>query len=163
MMVAMILYELMLEDYLLQDAPDVVAGAGDPAEWRPGMEPVRTVEDLEKRGFDVEEGIAMCAGDEEIYLEVLDAALEEGREKLPLIRECCEQKDYERYCIEMHGLKNAMKSIGANQLSEAAREQEFAVKENNLKLVDEKLDDILEQYRSIIDTLEELMAHVSRE
>ena len=34
------------------------------------MEPVRTIEDLENRGFDVEEGIAMCAGDEEIYLEV---------------------------------------------------------------------------------------------
>ena len=47
------------------------------------MEPVRTIIDLEKRGFDVEEGIVMCAGDEEIYLEVLDAALEEGSFSLP--------------------------------------------------------------------------------
>lgn len=123
------------------------------------MEPVRTVGDLVKRGFDVEEGIVMCAGDEEIYLDVLDAALEEGREKLPLIRECYERKDYERYCIEMHGLKNAMKSIGANHLSEAAKEQEVAVKENNFQLVDEGVDDILAQYQSIIDALEELMAN----
>lgn len=123
------------------------------------MEPVRTIDDLEKRGFNVEEGIVMCAGDEEIYLEVLDAALEEGREKLPLIRECYERKDFERYCIEMHGLKNAMRSIGAGQLSEAAREQELAVKENNLHLVDEKVEDILAQYRSVIDALEELMAN----
>ena len=124
------------------------------------MEPVRTIDDLENRGFDIEEGIAMCGGDEEIYLEVLDAALEEGREKLPLIRKCYEQKDFERYCIEMHGLKNAMKSIGAKQLSDAAKEQEFAVKENNLHLVDERVDDVLKQYQSVVDTLEELMANM---
>ena len=125
------------------------------------MEPVRTIDDLEKRGFDVEDGIAMCAGDEEIYVEVLDAALEEGREKLPLIRECYERKDYERYGIEMHGLKNAMKSIGATELSEAAKGQEFAVKENNLQLIDERVEDILAQYQSVVDTLEELMANLA--
>lgn len=125
------------------------------------MEPVRTINDLEKRGFDVEEGIAMCAGDEEIYLEVLEAALEEGREKLPLIRECFERKDYERYCIEMHGLKNAMKSIGAGQLSEAAREQETAVRENNLSLVEQKVEDVLAQYRDVIDALNELMTNLA--
>lgn len=125
------------------------------------MEPVRTIDDLVKRGFDVEEGIAMCAGDEEIYVEVLDAALEEGREKLPLIRECYEQKDFERYGIEMHGLKNAMKSIGASELSEAAKEQEFAVKENNLQLVDERVEDILARYQSVVDTLDELMANLA--
>lgn len=124
------------------------------------MEPVRTIDDLGNRGFDVEEGIAMCAGDEEIYMEVLDAALEEGREKLPLIRECYEQRDFGRYGIEMHGLKNAMKSIGANKLSEAAKEQEFAVKENNLQLVDDHVEDVLEQYRGIVDALEELMANL---
>lgn len=123
------------------------------------MEPVRTVDDLENRGFDIEEGIVMCAGDEELYMEVLEAALEEGREKLPLIKECYERKDYERYCIEMHGLKNAMKSIGAGFLSEAAKEQEFAVKENNLQLVDERVEDILNQYQSVIDALEELMSN----
>lgn len=125
------------------------------------MEPVRTIDDLEKRGFDVEEGIAMCAGDEEIYLEVLDAALEEGKEKLPIIRDFYERKDFERYGIEMHGLKNAMKSIGANKLSEAAKEQEFAVKENNLQIVDERVEDVLAQYSSVIDTLEELMANLA--
>ncbi|MDE6388708.1 MAG: hypothetical protein K2L82_12995 [Lachnospiraceae bacterium] len=123
------------------------------------MEPVRTIDDLEKRGFDVEEGIVMCAGDEEIYLEVLEAALEEGKEKLPLIKECYERKDYDRYCIEMHGLKNAMKSIGAGFLSEAAKEQELAVKENNLRLVDEGVERVLAQYQDVIDVLEELMAN----
>ena len=123
------------------------------------MEPVRTIDDLQNRGFDVEEGIAMCAGDEELYAEVLDAALEEGKEKIPLIRQLYEEKDYERYCVEVHGLKNAMKSIGANHLSEAARVQEFAVKDNNLALVDEGVDALLTEYQGVVDALEELMAN----
>lgn len=123
------------------------------------MEPVRTIDDLQNRGFDVEEGIAMCAGDEELYVEVLDAALEEGKEKIPLIRQLYEEKDYDRYCVEVHGLKNAMKSIGANHLSEAARVQEFAVKDNNLALVDEGVDALLTEYQDVVDALEELMAN----
>ena len=123
------------------------------------MEPVRTIDDLQNRGFDVEEGIAMCAGDEELYAEVLDAALEEGKEKIPLIRQLYEEKDYDRYCVEVHGLKNAMKSIGANHLSEAARVQEFAVKDNNLTLVDEGVDALLTEYQGVVDALEELMAN----
>ena len=123
------------------------------------MEPVRTIDDLQNRGLDVEEGIAMCAGDEELYAEVLDAALEEGKEKIPLIRQLYEEKDYDRYCVEVHGLKNAMKSIGANHLSEAARVQEFAVKDNNLALVDEGVDALLTEYQDVVDALEELMAN----
>lgn len=123
------------------------------------MEPVRTIDDLQNRGFDVEEGIAMCAGDEELYAEILDAALEEGKEKIPLIRQLYEEKDYDRYCVEVHGLKNAMKSIGANHLSEAARVQEFAVKDNNLALVDEGVDALLTEYQDVVDALEELMAN----
>lgn len=123
------------------------------------MEPVRTIDDLQNRGFDVEEGIAMCAGDEELFVEVLDAALEEGKEKIPLIRQLYEEKDYDRYCVEVHGLKNAMKSIGANHLSEAARIQEFAVKDNNLALVDEGVDALLTEYQDVVDALEELMAN----
>ena len=125
------------------------------------MDPIRTIEDLAGRGFDIEEGIALCAGDEEIYAEVLEAALEEGREKLPLLRDCYEKKDFARYGIEMHGLKNAMKSIGATELSEAAKEQEFAVKENNLQLVDEKVESVLAQYQDVVDALEELMANLA--
>lgn len=124
------------------------------------MGAVRTIYDLREKGFDVEQGIAVCAGDEEIYLEVLEAALEEGREKIPFIKERFEQKDFERYCIEMHGLKNAMKSVGAIALSEAAREQEFAVKEDNLQLVEEKAEAVIAQYGGVVDALEELFGHL---
>lgn len=121
------------------------------------MSPVLTIDDLANRGIDVDEGIAMCAGEEDIYVEVLDAALEEGLEKIPFIRTLYNDKDFERYCIEVHGLKNAMRSIGANHLADAAYEQEMAVKENNLSVVDQGVDALLEEYQQIVDALQELM------
>lgn len=120
------------------------------------MEQIRTIEDLARRGFDVEAGIGMCAGDEELYLEVLHEALEEGEEKIPLIRRLYEERDYERYLVEVHGLKNAMRSIGADHLSEAAKEQEFAVKEQNYGLVQEKVEALLEEYQDVVHGLREL-------
>ena len=71
---------------------------------------IRSFEDLTVKGFDVKEGIRLCGGDEEIYMEVLWAAMVEGKDKIPLIRSVYEKKDLERYRIEVHGLKNAMRS-----------------------------------------------------
>lgn len=121
------------------------------------MRQVRTIADLADRGFVVEDGIEMCAGDEELYLEVLEEALEEGEEKIPLIRRLYEQRDYEQYLIEVHGLKNAMRSIGANHLSEAAKIQEFAVKEQTYEKIDENVEALLMEYRAVVDALKELL------
>lgn len=121
------------------------------------MKQIQTIDDLAARGFDVEDGIEMCAGDEELYLEVLQEALEEGEEKIPLIRRLYEERDYERYLVEVHGLKNAMRSIGANHLSEAARVQEFAVKEQDYGKIEDNVDALLDEYREVVDELRELM------
>lgn len=117
----------------------------------------KTIYELISHGFDVDTGLAMCAGDEEVYQEVLAAALEEGREKIPFIRECYENKDRKRYCIEVHGLKNAALSIGALKLSELAKVQEFAVKEDNLHIVEEGIEALLAEYQSVVDALAEWM------
>ncbi len=121
------------------------------------MGAIRSLEDLKLRGFDVEQGIKMCGDDEEIYMEVLWAAMEEGSEKIPLIRSVYEQKDYKRYLIEVHGLKNAMRSIGATYLSQLAAEQESAVKEENYPELEVGMKEMLEQYQFVVDVLKELL------
>ncbi|MCX4339623.1 MAG: Hpt domain-containing protein [Lachnospiraceae bacterium] len=121
------------------------------------MGAIQRFEDLTSKGFDVEEGIKLCGGDEEIYMEVLWAAMEEGKEKIPLIRSVYEQKDYERYRIEVHGLKNAMRSIGATYLSELAAQQEDAVKEQNLAAMEIGVEELLTQYQFVEDALKELL------
>ncbi|MCI8522036.1 MAG: hypothetical protein HFI62_02380 [Lachnospiraceae bacterium] len=121
------------------------------------MGKIQTINDLVHRGFDVEAGIELCAGDEELYLEVLEEALEEGEEKIPLIKSLYERRDYEHYLVEVHGLKNAMRSIGANHLSETAKTQEFAVKEQAYEKIDEHVEALLLEYQDVVDALRELL------
>lgn len=121
------------------------------------MGAIRTFEDLTAKGFDVEEGIRLCGDDEAIYMEVLWAAMEEGKEKIPLIRSVYEGRDFERYRIEVHGLKNAMRSIGANYLSQLAAEQEQAVKDENYAEMEVGVEEMLEQYQFVVDALKELL------
>ena len=47
------------------------------------MGTIRSFEDLVIKGFDVEEGIRLCAGDEAIYMEVLWAAWRKDRRRFP--------------------------------------------------------------------------------
>lgn len=121
------------------------------------MGTIRTYEDLTDKGFDVEEGIKLCGGDETIYMEVLWAAMEEGKEKIPLIRSVYESRDFERYRIEVHGLKNAMRSIGASYLSQLAEQQEQAVKDEDYAEMEVGIDEMLEQYEYVVGALEELL------
>lgn len=90
-------------------------------------------------------------------MEVLWAAMEEGEEKIPLIQSVYEKKDYERYRIEVHGLKNAMRSIGATYLSQLAAEQEQAVKDENYSEMEVGVEEMLTQYRFVVDALRELL------
>ena len=124
------------------------------------MGAVRSFEDLTSKGFDVQEGIKLCGGDEAIYMEVLWAAMEEGEEKIPLIRSAYEQKDYERYRIEVHGLKNAMRSIGAVYLSELAAQQEQAVKDMDQAVMEIGVEEMLTQYQFVVNALKELLGEM---
>lgn len=115
------------------------------------------LENLKNKGIDVDSAMELCIGSEEIYQEVLDAALDEGKRKLPFMKECVEKEDYERYCIEVHGLKNAAKQVGAMELSELALEQEKAAKAGNYDVVKENYGAMLVAYQKVIDVLEEFL------
>lgn len=114
-----------------------------------------TLEGLKAKGFDVDSAMVFCINSEEIYREVLETALQEGLEKIPFIRECVQKEDYGRYCIEVHGLKNAAKQIGAMQLSELAWEQEKAAKEQNYEFIKDTYETLLERYQEILNILQE--------
>ncbi len=115
------------------------------------------LEHLRNKGFDVDSAMELCIDSEEIYKEVLEAALDEGKEKLPFMRECVEKEDYDRYCIEVHGLKNAAKQIGAMQLSELAFDQEKAAKAGEYDIVKENYEAMLTAYQEMITILQEFL------
>lgn len=64
---------------------------------------------------------------------------------------------YSNYVIEMHALKSSARLIGADEFSELAKELEFAGKENNLVLIDEKTETIFEWYDRIKSDLSRIL------
>jgi len=113
---------------------------------------------LREQGFDVDCALNFCVGSEDIYFEVLETALEEGLEKIPFIRQCVETEDFERYRIEVHGLKNAAKQIGATELSDMALEQENASKEQNYTFIKASYNTLLQKYSEVVAILNTFFA-----
>ncbi|MCR4727936.1 MAG: Hpt domain-containing protein [Lachnospiraceae bacterium] len=111
------------------------------------------INDLANYGFNVSEAMELCINDEEIYREVLETALEEGREKVVLFEDLFAKGDFDRYTIEAHGLKNAARQIGAIELSELAKASELDGKAGNLDAVKERHPRLLQKYKETIDTI----------
>jgi len=115
-----------------------------------------TINDLREYGFDVDTALELCVDDEEIYMEVLECALEEGREKLVLFQDVYDKGDFERYTIEAHGLKNAAKQIGAMDLSELAKASEFDGKAGDIDAVKARHNELMAAYEDVLDAVSKL-------
>lgn len=111
---------------------------------------------LAQKGFDIGEAMEVCAGDMDLYMEVLETALAEGRRKYPIIEESLREKDYERYHVEVHALKNSARAIGAIELSELSLEQEKAAKRNDYETVNRGKQELLRVYKEVLTVLEDL-------
>ncbi len=68
-------------------------------------------------------------------------------------------KDYKNYTIKVHALKSSARLIGALKLSDEARYLEDCgndLSENSLNQIAERTPELLDDYRSLIDTLSPL-------
>lgn len=107
--------------------------------------------------LDVEKGMSYI-GDEESYREILSLYVELAAEKVPLIKEKFEQKDWKDYVIEVHALKSTSLNVGAVKLSELAKELELAGKAG--KLDDswkEKNEVVIKLYEKVIDAAQKYL------
>lgn len=115
-----------------------------------------TIAELENYGFNTAEGLELCVDDEDIYREVLETAMEEGKEKIPFIDELMKNKDYDRYIIEVHGLKNAAKQIGCDKLSEMAKDSELSGKDGKFDYIESKHEELMDEYKRVVSVMEKL-------
>lgn len=103
--------------------------------------------------IELSEGLENCGGSSELYQRVISSFINEGRKKLPLIKQLYKQEDWQNYIVTVHGLKSSAASIGAMELSAHAKEMEFAGKEGNLGLIHEKTDNLLKEYIEMLQML----------
>ena len=126
------------------------------AEEGPQSEPV-TLRSIE--GLDAEKGIAMCGGMEAVYTDILAEYCRDIEKRLPFLREThkrfagipgggaslqpADSPEIRDFVIEVHALKSASASIGAEDLSKKALLLENAGKEGNLELIAAHLEDFI--------------------
>jgi len=99
-------------------------------------------------GLDVEKGILYCNGKDQ-YLKVLRGYCEDWSQTGLLAEQSFEVQDWKNYTIAVHGLKSAMKSIGAIDISEEARKLEFAGKEYRIDYIKEHHHELMKKYREL--------------
>lgn len=101
-------------------------------------------------------------GSLEDYLTVLELFLIEGEEKSGLIRRYAQEEDYHNYEIETHALKSAAANIGADKLSEEAKQHEFAAKDGNDEFIRENVDQLLSDYEDLRQEIRRVLVRKGR-
>lgn len=103
--------------------------------------------------IELDKGIEACGDSAELYQNIITVFINEGRKKLPLIKKLYKEEQWQDYITAVHGLKSSAASIGAMELSEHAKEMEFAGKEDNIGLIHEKTDGLLNEYLTLLQML----------
>ncbi|SFP98128.1 Signal transduction histidine kinase [Lachnospiraceae bacterium XBB1006] len=109
------------------------------------------------RHFQPQKAIEAVGGDPAVFSEILSLIVEEGEEKIALIRALYEKKDYKNYIIEVHALKSAMAGIHVEDLSQIAKQHEFARKDKNYSFIDENIDKLLELYGDVLKEAKQIL------
>ena len=92
-------------------------------------------------------------GSSKVLWSVIENYYKSIPKKSRLIEDLVKQGDWERYTIEVHALKSASRQIGAEWIGELAECLEYAGKEGNVRLILDKTDELVTEYRSLGDIL----------
>ncbi len=109
--------------------------------------------EVQLRGVDCNRGLLNCGNNLENYISLLKVVYEDGMIKVERLRELAEAKNYAEYGIEAHALKSVAASIGATDLSEMAKDHEFANYDGRFEFIDGNYSDLVAQYRSLLDDI----------
>lgn len=99
--------------------------------------------------IDFQKGIANCGGNTEVYLSVVKVYIDDIDEKSEHIRTLVAENNINDYTIEVHALKSASRSIGANSVAELAEKLELAGKNNDSSKIVNETDLFIEKYKAL--------------
>ena len=97
-----------------------------------------------------ESGLTYAGNDEDTYYKVLAVYVKKGNEYKNSLHNRFTTEDWTNYIIEVHALKSSSLIIGATELSEHAKELEFAGKEGNYDLIKEKHEALMVLYEAVL-------------
>ncbi len=87
--------------------------------------------------------------------EILRSIYIDGQRKIPLLYHLFEEKDIKNYTIEVHALKSVAASAKNMDLSEHAKNHEFAGKRGDFIFIEKDFHNLISKYKEFVDSLEE--------
>ncbi|MCL2762166.1 MAG: response regulator [Treponema sp.] len=107
------------------------------------------------QGIDITKGIARTGGSITQYIGVLTTFHFDTHEKIDIIEQCLESGNLPLYTTYIHGLKGAAAIIGAEELSETAKDLEIAGKRKDAAYINT-------HNTPFVDTLQCLLADIDK-
>lgn len=102
---------------------------------------------------DIELGLSNYGNNKGKYLQILKFIYEDGHMHYTRIKDYLEGEHYREYIYEVHALKGLMAGIGATELAEFARMQEYAARDGNIDVIKRESGFMLEQYDKMLDNI----------
>lgn len=102
---------------------------------------------LEAAEIHIASGLAYCRNDREFYLQMLEKFASDAAGKAEELDRAFAAKDINDYRIHVHALKSSAKMMGADRLSEMAKELEDAAKQDDRTFLEEHHGALLATYR----------------
>lgn len=109
-------------------------------------------------GIDVKAGVEHCETADD-FMEALDVYIGSIHEKAIMLEKLVEEGDMKTFSMRIHSLKSMSRLVGAEVLSDAAKELEDASEQEDIDTVKEKLPAFLTEYKK----LETLVVHFYKE
>ncbi|MGN1167962.1 MAG: response regulator [Lachnospiraceae bacterium] len=104
--------------------------------------------------IDIQTGLSYCMNDTRFLTDmILEYESEDMSEPL---QQAFDKEDWENYRIIIHGLKNTSMTIGATEISDAAKDLEMACRENNIAFVRDHHSLWMEQYQHLLGEIREI-------
>ncbi|MCH5255523.1 MAG: response regulator, partial [Lachnospiraceae bacterium] len=114
---------------------------------------------LEEKGFHTKKGMIYCSDDEKYYEEMLLQFAKEAESKITNIQTLFQEENIKNYQINVHDLKSASKMLGADTLSEMAKDAEKAARNQDIAYIKENHQGLIDKYREtvrdILDVLDQ--------
>jgi signal transduction histidine kinase/CheY-like chemotaxis protein/HPt (histidine-containing phosphotransfer) domain-containing protein len=104
-------------------------------------------------GVDTEKGISISGETEEFYRSVLAFFLRDALERLPLMQTVPETDALRAFVREVHSLKSASASIGADEFSASAAALEAAGKSGNMAFIKDNLPGFADRLAELIKNI----------
>ncbi|MDE6686913.1 MAG: response regulator, partial [Lachnospiraceae bacterium] len=113
--------------------------------------------EIELPYVDVEGGLKNYGNNKTRYLQILKFIYDDGPGHVQRIKDCLMVCNYRDYIFEVHALKGLMAGIGAMDLAEFARLQEYAARDGNIEVIRRESSFMIEQYETMLGNIKTLL------